>query len=55
MDDESERQPDGDKQPDGKKRAYKKPTLRIYGHVRELTGGTLGSQAGDAASMVMIP
>jgi len=49
MDDESEQRPDV------KKRVYKKPALRIYGLVRELTGGVTGSQSGDAASMVMAP
>jgi hypothetical protein len=47
MNDESEQRPDV------KKRAYKKPALRIYGQVRELTGGVSGTMSGDAGSMIM--
>jgi hypothetical protein len=39
--------------PDVKKRPYAKPVLRVYGQVRDLTGGTNGSQSGDAQVMVM--
>ena len=42
-----------EQRPDVKKRAYKKPALRIYGQVRELTGGASGTMSGDAASMIM--
>ena len=31
-----------------KRRVYKKPTLRVYGQVRDLTGGSGGSANGDA-------
>jgi hypothetical protein len=46
MNDESEQQPDV------KKRAYKKPALKVYGHVRELTGAAAGSTMGDAGTMM---
>jgi len=51
MDDKSDRPRDEGK----KKRGYLKPILKIYGRVKDLTGGTTGSQAGDAAAMVMAP
>jgi|SRR5262252_7202276 len=38
-----------------RKRGYAKPFLKIYGRVKDLTGGTTGSQSGDAASMIMTP
>lgn len=44
MNDESEQRPQV------KKRAYKKPALRIYGQVRELTGGAGGSMNGDGGA-----
>jgi hypothetical protein len=47
MNDESEPQPDS-----VKKRAYKKPALKIYGHVRELTGSASGTAMGDATTMM---
>jgi hypothetical protein len=47
MNDESEQRPHV------RKRAYKKPALKIYGHVRELTGAGGGSRNGDAGTMMM--
>ena len=47
MNDESEQQTDI------KKRAYKKPALKIYGHVRELTGSGGGTMNGDAGTMML--
>jgi hypothetical protein len=38
--------------PDLKKRVYKKPALKIYGHVRELTGAMAGTAMGDATTMM---
>ena len=39
-----------DQRPDLKKRAYKKPALKIYGQVRELTGSMGGSMNGDGGN-----
>ena len=47
MNDESDQQTDN-----VKKRAYKKPALKIYGHVRELTGAGGGTAMGDAGTMM---
>ena len=47
MNDESDQQTDN-----VKKRAYKKPALKIYGHVRELTGSGGGTAMGDAGTMM---
>jgi hypothetical protein len=46
MNDESEQRPHV------KKRAYKKPALKIYGHVKELTGSGGGTMNGDAGTMM---
>lgn len=35
-----------------KRRVYKKPGLRIYGQVRDLTGSNGGTMNGDAGSMM---
>jgi hypothetical protein len=44
---------ESDQRPDVKKRAYTKPTLKIYGHVRQLTGSNAGSTMGDATTMML--
>lgn len=46
MSDESEQRPHVNK------RAYKKPALKIYGHVKELTGSGGGTMNGDAGTMM---
>ena len=46
MNDESEQRPHV------KKRAYKKPALKIYGNVKELTGSGGGTMNGDAGTMM---
>ena len=38
-----------------KKRAYAKPVLRVYGQVRDLTGGSVGTINGDGGPMIMSP
>ena len=43
---------ESEQRPDAQKRAYKKPALKIYGHVRELTGSMAGSAMGDAQTMM---
>ena len=40
-------------QPDAKKRDYKKPTVKVYGQVKDLTGSNIGSMGGDAATMML--
>jgi len=42
-----------DQQPAGKKRAYKKPVLKVYGRVKDLTGSNSGSMGGDATTMMV--
>jgi hypothetical protein len=38
--------------PVAKKRAYRKPALRVYGQVRELTGAAGGTMNGDGGQMM---
>ena len=38
--------------PVAKKRAYRKPGLRVYGQVRELTGAAGGTMNGDGGQMM---
>jgi len=51
MDERSDRPRDEEKE--NKKREYVKPMLKVYGRVKDLTGGTTGTAAGDAAAMIM--
>jgi hypothetical protein len=44
---------ESDQRPDVKKRAYKKPALKVYGQVRELTGSAGGTMNGDAGTMMV--
>jgi hypothetical protein len=40
------------RKPRDAKRAYAKPSLAVYGSVRELTGTNSGLQSGDAGTMM---